>query len=62
MNESIIEDLMPFIVMIAGMIVMAIIGIIYTFRRGLVYREHRAGDIVQRGEDASVGVGSTFQG
>jgi hypothetical protein len=62
MNESIIEDLLPFIFMIVPVIVMAVIGAIYMLRRRDDYQYGVKDENVERGQDASVGYGSTFQG
>lgn len=63
MEESIIEDLMPFILMFAGMVIMGIMWLVYMIRRNVGgYSEYSEYQYDKRDQESSAGYGSSMQG
>lgn len=61
MTESIMEDLMPFLLMFGGMIVMGVLWLVYMLRRGSGY-EYPDYQQTQRNDESSAGYGNSMQG
>lgn len=63
MEESIIEDLMPFILMFGGMIIMGVMWLIYMVRRNSSgYRDYQEYQYDKRDQESSAGYGNSMQG
>lgn len=57
-----IEDLIPFFLMIGSMVVMVIIWGVHTVRGSIETRAYYRPERDARNDESSAGVGSTFQG